>query len=188
MPSWELFCQNSKGQFVCNGAQNELSMLEFIHAIVEILDKHFAHICELDIMYNLETVSINWSAHKLLCAFTWVEACCSFCSLTNQKWCIAGTLYPWWNADEWLCCGYQSTECPAAYQANWKAFEGLIVQEFGWHYDSMAVWPWTKNGMNPLIQIHVCPCSHWPEGLWILDLSQLLFIGSIVIPWQLWQL
>ncbi|GMH36760.1 hypothetical protein BSKO_04633 [Bryopsis sp. KO-2023] len=36
--------------------ENELAVLEFIHAVVEILDKHFAHVCELDIMYNLETV------------------------------------------------------------------------------------------------------------------------------------
>lgn len=40
----------------CAAVQNELAVLEFIHAVVEILDKHFAHVCELDIMYNLETV------------------------------------------------------------------------------------------------------------------------------------
>jgi len=36
--------------------ENELAILEFIHAVVEVLDKNFAHVCELDIMYNIETV------------------------------------------------------------------------------------------------------------------------------------
>jgi len=34
--------------------QNELGMLEFIHALVETLDKYFENVCELDIMFNLE--------------------------------------------------------------------------------------------------------------------------------------
>jgi AP-4 complex subunit sigma-1 len=29
-------------------------MLEFIHALVETLDKYFENVCELDIMFNLE--------------------------------------------------------------------------------------------------------------------------------------
>mmetsp|Transcript_26012 Transcript_26012/g.61386 ORF Transcript_26012/g.61386 Transcript_26012/m.61386 type:complete len:146 (-) Transcript_26012:71-508(-) len=33
---------------------NELSILEFIHALVETLDKYFENVCELDIMFNLE--------------------------------------------------------------------------------------------------------------------------------------
>lgn len=33
---------------------NELGILEFIHALVETLDKYFENVCELDIMYNLE--------------------------------------------------------------------------------------------------------------------------------------
>ena len=33
---------------------NELGMLEFIHALVETLDKYFENVCELDIMFNLE--------------------------------------------------------------------------------------------------------------------------------------
>lgn len=36
--------------------QNELAILEFIHCIVETLDRYFSNVCELDIMYNLETV------------------------------------------------------------------------------------------------------------------------------------
>mmetsp|Transcript_20768 Transcript_20768/g.58437 ORF Transcript_20768/g.58437 Transcript_20768/m.58437 type:complete len:148 (+) Transcript_20768:37-480(+) len=35
---------------------NELSILEFIHAFVTILDKFFENVCELDIMFNLEKV------------------------------------------------------------------------------------------------------------------------------------
>jgi len=34
--------------------ENELSILEFIHALVETLDKYFENVCELDIMFNLE--------------------------------------------------------------------------------------------------------------------------------------
>jgi hypothetical protein len=34
--------------------QNELGVLEFIHAFVETLDKYFENVCELDIMFNLE--------------------------------------------------------------------------------------------------------------------------------------
>ncbi|CAM9494329.1 unnamed protein product [Heterosigma akashiwo] len=34
--------------------ENELGVLEFIHALVETLDKYFESVCELDIMFNLE--------------------------------------------------------------------------------------------------------------------------------------
>ena len=34
--------------------QNELSFLEFIHNLVETLDKYFENVCELDIMFNIE--------------------------------------------------------------------------------------------------------------------------------------
>ena len=33
---------------------NELAYLEFIHTLVETLDKYFENVCELDIMFNLE--------------------------------------------------------------------------------------------------------------------------------------
>ena len=33
---------------------NELAMLEFIHNMVETLDKYFENVCELDIMFNIE--------------------------------------------------------------------------------------------------------------------------------------
>eukprot|EP00948_MAST-09A_sp_MAST-9A-sp1_P003475 g3475.t1 len=34
--------------------ENELGILEFIHALVETLDKYFENVCELDIMFNLD--------------------------------------------------------------------------------------------------------------------------------------
>lgn len=36
--------------------QNELAMLEFIHCFVEVLDKHFGQVCELDIMNDPDCV------------------------------------------------------------------------------------------------------------------------------------
>lgn len=35
--------------------ENELGILEFIHCMVETLDKWFSNVCELDIMFSLET-------------------------------------------------------------------------------------------------------------------------------------
>lgn len=37
------------------GPQNELGILEMIHCMVETLDKWFSNVCELDIMFSLET-------------------------------------------------------------------------------------------------------------------------------------
>jgi AP-4 complex subunit sigma-1 len=34
--------------------ENEIAYLEFIHNLVETLDKYFDNVCELDIMYNIE--------------------------------------------------------------------------------------------------------------------------------------
>lgn len=34
--------------------QNELGILEFIHCLVETLDKYFQNVCELDIMFNID--------------------------------------------------------------------------------------------------------------------------------------
>ncbi|CAM9116728.1 unnamed protein product [Chrysoparadoxa australica] len=34
--------------------ENELAVLEFIHCLVETLDRYFQSVCELDIMFNLE--------------------------------------------------------------------------------------------------------------------------------------
>ena len=47
--------KTTKTIIVCDyWLQNELGMLEFIHALVETLDKYFENVCELDIMFNLE--------------------------------------------------------------------------------------------------------------------------------------
>eukprot|EP00386_Alphamonas_edax_P012346 GDKI01038604.1.p2 GENE.GDKI01038604.1~~GDKI01038604.1.p2 ORF type:complete len:145 (-),score=33.92 GDKI01038604.1:54-488(-) len=37
-----------------NEDTNELAILEFIHTLVETLDKYFENVCELDIMFNLD--------------------------------------------------------------------------------------------------------------------------------------
>eukprot|EP00605_Chrysophyceae_sp_TOSAG23-4_P002222 GSChrysophyteH1.ASY1.ANO1.2465.1 assembled CDS len=34
--------------------ENELAILEFIHSLVETMDKYFESVCELDIMYHIE--------------------------------------------------------------------------------------------------------------------------------------
>ncbi|RZC81646.1 hypothetical protein C5167_044219 [Papaver somniferum] len=36
--------------------KNELAILEFIHLLVETMDRHFGNVCELDIMFHLEKV------------------------------------------------------------------------------------------------------------------------------------
>ena len=40
--------------------QNELAVLEFIHCVVEAMDRYFGNVCELDIMFHIE------KAHFLL--------------------------------------------------------------------------------------------------------------------------
>ncbi len=34
--------------------ENELSILEFIHSLVETMDKYFESVCELDIMFHID--------------------------------------------------------------------------------------------------------------------------------------
>ena len=43
--------------------QNELAILEFIHCLVETLDRYFSNVCELDLMFNLEMVS-RYACHN----------------------------------------------------------------------------------------------------------------------------
>lgn len=43
-----------------NPEDNEMAYLEFIHSLVETLDKYFENVCELDIMFNIE------KAHMIL--------------------------------------------------------------------------------------------------------------------------
>jgi hypothetical protein len=37
-----------------DGEENELAILEFIHCVVETMDRYFGNVCELDIMFHLE--------------------------------------------------------------------------------------------------------------------------------------
>eukprot|EP00475_Leptophrys_vorax_P003062 TRINITY_DN11778_c0_g2_i1.p1 TRINITY_DN11778_c0_g2~~TRINITY_DN11778_c0_g2_i1.p1 ORF type:complete len:144 (+),score=20.02 TRINITY_DN11778_c0_g2_i1:151-582(+) len=37
-----------------DGEENELAILEFIHSVVETMDRYFGNVCELDIMFHLE--------------------------------------------------------------------------------------------------------------------------------------
>lgn len=54
-------------------AQNELAILEFIHCLVETLDRFFGNVCELDLMFNLEMVCACCCIHMIVnvqCAST----------------------------------------------------------------------------------------------------------------------
>jgi AP-3 complex subunit sigma len=39
--------------------ENQLALLDLIHVFVELLDKLFLNVCELDVLYNPETVIFN---------------------------------------------------------------------------------------------------------------------------------
>lgn len=39
-------------------AENELAVYELIHNFIEVLDKYFSRVCELDIMFNLDKVHV----------------------------------------------------------------------------------------------------------------------------------
>ena len=47
---------DKKSQSGADNYENELGMLEFIHTLVETMDRWAGSICELDIMYQLEQV------------------------------------------------------------------------------------------------------------------------------------
>ena len=47
---------DKKAQSGADNYENELGMLEFIHTLVETMDRWAGSICELDIMYQLEQV------------------------------------------------------------------------------------------------------------------------------------
>ena len=46
--------------------ENGLATLELIHAFVETLDRHFGNVCELDLMFNLE--SAHYVLDEMICA------------------------------------------------------------------------------------------------------------------------
>ena len=49
---------------ICDDNENELALLDFIHIFVEVLDKLFSDVCELDILYNPE--KINYILDELI--------------------------------------------------------------------------------------------------------------------------
>lgn len=53
--------------------ENELAIYEFIHNLVEILDKYFKGVCELDLIYNLEKAHII--VDEMICNGHIIETC-----------------------------------------------------------------------------------------------------------------
>ena len=56
--------------------QNELAILEFIHCLVETLDRYFSNVCELDLMFSLEQVSVHRTQNTLLYVSTMLAPAC----------------------------------------------------------------------------------------------------------------
>ena len=46
--------------FVIDEAESELAVLDLIQVLVEVLDKSFENVCELDLIFNPDKVSINY--------------------------------------------------------------------------------------------------------------------------------
>lgn len=47
--------------------KNEMAYLEFIHNLVETLDKYFENVCELDVIFSLIQIMFNIEkAHYIL--------------------------------------------------------------------------------------------------------------------------
>lgn len=63
--------------------QNELAVMELIHCFVEVLDKHFGQVCELDIMNDPDVVSCKQQTRKALM----LGGCC--CLVRCHWWCDA---------------------------------------------------------------------------------------------------
>jgi hypothetical protein len=53
----------------CTTLQNELAILEFIHCLVETLDRFFSNVCELDLMFNMEMVRCSSADFRSCPAF-----------------------------------------------------------------------------------------------------------------------
>ncbi|XP_028994440.1 AP-4 complex subunit sigma-1 isoform X2 [Betta splendens] len=51
-------CDRLRASITCHVSQNELSIYELVHNFVEVLDKYFSRVSELDIMFNLDRVHI----------------------------------------------------------------------------------------------------------------------------------
>lgn len=46
--------------FVIDDAESELAVLDLIQVLVEVLDKCFENVCELDLIFNPDKVSNQW--------------------------------------------------------------------------------------------------------------------------------
>ncbi len=55
-----------------DAGDNELITLELIHHYVEVLDRYFGNVCELDLIFNFHKVSASWHRRSMprggLCA------------------------------------------------------------------------------------------------------------------------
>ena len=51
---------------------NELLLLESIHVFVELLDRYFGNVCELDLVFNFHKVCTTWvsGAGGAMCALS----------------------------------------------------------------------------------------------------------------------
>jgi AP-3 complex subunit sigma len=49
--------------FVIDEAESELAVLDLIQVLVEVLDKSFENVCELDLIFNPDKVGNN-NAHR----------------------------------------------------------------------------------------------------------------------------
>ncbi|XP_076022197.1 AP-4 complex subunit sigma-1 [Genypterus blacodes] len=58
---YKLVCRQYAALYIVVGitdAENELSIYELVHNFVEVLDKYFSRVSELDIMFNLDRVHL----------------------------------------------------------------------------------------------------------------------------------
>ncbi len=65
--------------------QNELAILEFIHCFVEVLDKHFGQVCELDIMNEPDMVSGPTHGPMTLCCMLHAPCLASTCQVAPGR-------------------------------------------------------------------------------------------------------
>lgn len=50
--------------FVVDGSESELGILDLIQVLVEMLDRHFKNVCELDVIFNYEKV--HWAIDEMI--------------------------------------------------------------------------------------------------------------------------
>eukprot|EP01061_Rhynchopus_euleeides_P018162 TRINITY_DN3000_c0_g2_i2.p2 TRINITY_DN3000_c0_g2~~TRINITY_DN3000_c0_g2_i2.p2 ORF type:complete len:148 (+),score=61.57 TRINITY_DN3000_c0_g2_i2:247-690(+) len=71
-----------------DGDENELAILEFIHVVVETLDRYFANVCELDVMFNLEKAHFiveEMFANGCIVETNILNSLYSLCHMDNQQ-------------------------------------------------------------------------------------------------------